>query len=404
MRILYAVTGAEIGGAVRHVMSLIRSNVKDGHVVGLVAAPEPFLISEARNIGVHVFANRFFVREVQFHNDIRALWPVLRAISKFKPDIVSAHSTKAGYAARLVCAIARKPIVFTAHGWAFADGRRQRQRFFLRLAERVAAACTDRIICVSRNDLSLAEKFRVTAHEKLALIRNGVDPAPYCSADGASVRTELGLGKALVVTMVGRLAPPKDPLTLLRAAQILRGEFRILIVGDGELRDKVEEFIHDYQLESRVILAGQRLDIPEILAASDVFVLSSHWEGLPLAVIEAEMAALPVVASSVGGTRELVQESVSGFTVPADNPQALAERIQELLNDNSLRQRLGAAAREKALRDFALDRMLRETQLIYEDVLKSRLGHGRGHRTDRECCPCSESRDLSRARDGRNRI
>jgi glycosyltransferase involved in cell wall biosynthesis len=385
VKILYAVTAASFGGAVRHVIGLMSADVESGHRVGLVAAPEPFLMSEARRLGVQVFPARHFVQRVRLHDDFRALWSVFRAVRRFDPDVVSAHSTKAGYAARLVCAVLRKPVVFTAHGWAFTDGRSRWQRSLLALAERAAAWGTARIICVSRHDLALALEFRVAIPAKLKLIHNGVDPTPFTAAVGGGVRARLGLGEATVITMVGRLSPPKDPLTLLRACTLLRADsgVRVLFAGDGDLRRKAEEFVAENKLTGEVTFLGETRDVPQVLAASDIFVLPSRWEGLPLAVIEAQMAGRPVVAAAVGGMADLVEDGVTGFLVPPSNPGALAKAIQTLLDDPALRRRLGTSARARALREFTAERMLRETNQVLKDVMEDRRGRHRRARVNR---------------------
>ncbi|MFH1087702.1 MAG: glycosyltransferase family 4 protein [Chloroflexota bacterium] len=373
MRILYSVTGAVFGGAVAHVLGLMRADIAAGHTVGLVAAPELRLMSEARDIGVEVFPNPYFIRSVQLHNDLRALWPVFQAVRRFNPDIISAHSTKAGYAARLVGAVLRKPVVFTAHGWPFADGRSLWQRWLLSLAEWLAARATAAIICVSAYDRRLALKFKVAPPEKLVLIHNGVDSAPFLGAKGEQVRREFGLGEVPVLAMVGRLAPQKDPLTLLEACKLLKADFRLMIVGDGELRGQMEEFVALNDLRDKVTLTGERHDIPAIMAASDILVLSSRWEGLPLVIIEAGFIGLPVVAAGVGGVPELIEDGVTGFIVPPRDPKALAGAIWKLLGDAELRRRFGTASREKALRQFTFDRMLTKTRRLYEDILRKAI-------------------------------
>ncbi len=372
MKILYCVTGAKFGGAVAHVLSLMRAAVDAGHSVALVAAPEPRLMSEARAIGVQVFPNPHFVFRVQPLHDIQALWPVLQAARKFNPDIISAHSTKAGYAARFAGALLGKKVVFTVHGWPFTEGRGSWLKCLLVFAEWLAAFMTTAIICVSAHDRDLALKYKVAPRHKLVLIHNGVDPAPLLEAKGEKIRREFGLGKMPVLVMVGRLTPAKDPLTLLEACRLLDTEFKLLVVGDGELRVKAEDFVARNNLSDKVIFTGERNDIPEILAASDILLLDSRWEGLPLIIIEAAMAGLPVITSGVGGIPEIVEDGVTGLIIPPRNPQALADAIRKLLSDAALRRRFGSAARKKALREFTLERMLTKTFQLYKDILKKK--------------------------------
>ena len=372
MKILFVVTAAEFGGASRHVLALSGHLLGKGCKVGIVAAPEPRLMREAKRLGAQVFPNRYFVRPTQLQNDIRALGPVWRALRKFQPDLVSAHSTKAGYAARLLCTLLGvKPVLFTAHGWAFTEGRSEGARRWLARAERLAARVTSKIICVSEHDRELALRFRVGKPEQLVTVHNGMDPSLFLAARGHRVRSELGLGRAPVITYAGRLAPPKDPLTLLRACRMLPGDFRVLLVGEGELRNSVREYAQRNGLGSKVVLLGEREDVPEILAASDVFVLPSDWEGLPRSIIEAMMAGLPVAATRVGGVPELVEDGVTGYLVPPQDSHALAAALQSLLVDPGLRQRLGEAGRKRALEHFSLAETIRRTQKVYEAVLKT---------------------------------
>jgi len=368
MKILYVITGAEFGGAPLHVLQLAEYMLKQGHEVGLVTAPEPRMMQKAKALGVKIFPNPHFVRPVKLWKDLCALWPTFKAIKAFNPDFVHAHSTKAGYAARFACAVLRKPVIFTAHGWAFTEGRSALKRKFLSWAERLAAKVTKKVICVSEHDRELALSWKVAKPEQLTVVHNGIDPQPFLEANGASLRRDLGLEMVPVLAFVGRLAPQKNPITLLEAVKKLT-EGIVLMVGDGELRSQVEEYIGRHGLEERLRLLGQRGDIPQILAASDIFVLSSDWEGLPYTIIEAMMSGLPVVATRVGGVPELVENGVTGFIVPPKNPQALAKGLQRLLDDPELRHRMGQLGREKALREFTLDRMLRETERVYEEVL-----------------------------------
>ncbi|MCK4356192.1 glycosyltransferase [Candidatus Bipolaricaulota bacterium] len=209
---------------------------------------------------------------------------------------------------------------------------------------------------------------RVAPPEKLVVVRNGIDPMPFLQASGTGVQREPKLEVEPVLIFLGRLAPQKDLLTLLKAFERIPVG-RLVLVGEGPSRSQVEQSVERTGLNDRVTMLGARTDIPELLAASDLFVLPSRWEGLPLTIIEAMMAGLPVVASHVGGVAELVEDGVTGFLVPSEAPAALAEALRKLLEDSELRKRMGKAGREKALQDFTLDRMLAETKKEYDEVL-----------------------------------
>lgn len=364
MRILYVVTSAGFGGASMNVLLLMKYMVKEGHKVGLVSANERRLITEAKKLGVEVFVNPYFVRRLHPLNDLRAFIPVYKAIKEFKPDLIHAHSTKAGLIVRFWSALLNvKPVIFTAHGWAFTEGRKYWKRWLLAKIEKIAGIATTKIICVSNHDKELALKFKVAPPDKLTVVYNGVGPEQFLGKQKNKANQEV------VVTYVGRFAPPKDLTTLLEAVKSLDG-VKVLMVGDGELRSGVEKHILKNGLSEKVFLLGEREDVPEILSNSDIFILPSRWEGLPFTIIEAMMAGLPVVASKVGGVPELVDEGITGFLVPPGDHLSLAQAIKKLADDKNLRERMGKAGQEKALRLFTVERMLNETVKVYEEVLK----------------------------------
>lgn len=359
------VTSAGFGGASMHVLQLMKYMVDKGYEVGLVSAPEPRLIKEAQQLGVRVFQNPYFVRRLNFIKDIKAFYPVYKAIKLFNPDLIHAHSSKAGLIARFWSAILNvKPIIFTAHGWAFTEGRKFWKRWILAQIERIFAKVTTKIICVSEHDKKLAIKFKVAPPEKLVVIHNGIDVTLF-----QNVRKSQVYKDKLVITFVGRLAPPKDLFLLVDVAENIDNA-KFWIVGDGELKEKVQKYIYKKGLADKIILLGERYDIPEILSQSDIFVLPSRWEGLPLTIIEAMMAGLPVVASNVGGVSELVEDSVNGFLVAPGDVVGFTKVLQILVEDETLRKKMGETGREKAIREFNLEKMLSKTMEVYYEVLK----------------------------------
>jgi len=370
-RVLLLVTLAEWGGA-QHIVSRLARCFDARYTLSVACAPDGELVTRLLDQGIRVVTIPEFVRNPHPWRDVLALWRLLRIMRRERFDLVHAHGTKAGLLGRLAARIAHVPVVlFTAHGWAFTEGRADWKRRLLALVERVAARWSTRIVCVSAHDRRLAQEFGVGGQTQLVVIRNGINALPPPRGDGDAVRRSLGVKEPPLIVSVGRLASQKDPMTLLRAAQRLTAG-TVMLVGDGPLRAAADRFVREHGLQDRVVMPGMRTDVARILGVADVFALASRWEGLPLAIIEAMMAGLPVVATRVGGVPELVDDGVTGLIVPPGDSDALASALKRLMGDPELRRRMGQAGRERALRYFAEDRMTSETEKLYEDLLAVR--------------------------------
>jgi sugar transferase (PEP-CTERM/EpsH1 system associated) len=238
----------------------------------------------------------------------------------------------------------------------------------------------DRFVAVSR-DLQrwLVEDVRLPAR-KVITIQNGVDVSRFGIGSSAEARQRLGIsGDRLVIGTVGRLDPVKDQAGLIEAFSRLRGkhsEALLVIVGDGPCREPLAELTARLGLQDRVLLLGERRDIPEILMALDVFVLPSVAEGMSNTVLEAMASGLPVVATRVGGSPELVEEGLTGRLVAPLDPTALAGAIDGYLEDTHLRVLHGKASRQRAVEHFDLHRMARAYADLYTSVLGKRIEGG----------------------------
>lgn len=376
-KVLLLVTLSDWGGGAQHVVYMVSSHLRQAYDITVACAPGGLLIERLRSEEIRVVEIPELVRLINPLCDLCVLLKLYRWIRREHFDVVHTHSTKAGFLGRLAARLAGVPVVlFTAHGWAFTEGRAYWKCWLLAKIEHLVARFTTKIVCVSRYDQELALKFGVADPKKLVVVHNGIDPQRFVQANGSMVKEELGLEAIPVVTCVGRFAYQKDHLTLLKTFQKL-SNCKLILVGDGPLRPRVEAFVLRNRLQGQVIIAGERQDIPQILAASDIFVLSSRWEGLPLTIIEAMMAGLPVVATRVGGVPELVEHGRTGLLVSAGNITMLAEALRQLLRDKALRQEMGKAGRKRALERFSLNRMLQETTNVYQEVIGPRPGEKR---------------------------
>ncbi len=240
------------------------------------------------------------------------------------------------------------------------------------------SGAVDRLICVSAGVGASFLAIGVPA-EKLRIVRNGIAPLPSRSratVDRATVRARLGLPTAArLVLTVGRLDEQKGHRTLLGAAPtVLRGapDVRFLWVGRGPLEDELRAHLRARDLEERVQVLGRRDDVPDVLAAADLFVLPSRFEGLPLAALEAMRAGLPVVGTRVCGIDEVVRDGQTGRLVPPLDAAALASAILEALGDPRRAACWGRAGRVLVARAFGAARMARETAAIYDELLGRR--------------------------------
>jgi glycosyltransferase involved in cell wall biosynthesis len=354
------ITLAEIGGAQSYVAALLPALTRDFDVTVAAHGAGPLRGAAAAN-GVRFLPLANVRRPISPLRDLAGLVELVRLLRRERPDVLHANSSKAGILGRLAATLTGVPIrIFTVHGWAFSAHPGVASRLYL-WADRLMRPLTTVTICVSEYSRASGLKARTCTTERTAVIPNAVEIPP------ASARSDRD---PPVLVAVGRLKPPKDSLTLVRALALLRpGAGRALIVGDGPDRAELEAEIRRLEIGDRVQLLGERRDVLELLADADVFVLSSVSEGLPVSVLEAMAAGLPVVGSRVGGVPELVVEGETGLLVEPGDPDKLAAAIDRLLADPELRRRLGHAGRARAQGRFALESFRRAHVELYSREL-----------------------------------
>jgi glycosyltransferase involved in cell wall biosynthesis len=377
INLLYVVTKLELGGAQRHVLSLIRGLDKEKYRVFLFTSAKGLLINEASSIeGLSVKKSGFLERPVNPFKDILALVELYSFIRKHKIVIVHTHSSKAGILGRLAAGFAGAPVILhTVHGWSFHDFQPVVVRWFYVLCEKLCARFTDRIIVVSVFDREKGLKAGVGKNEQYRLVRYGIDVMDFRVRNRRfRMRESLGLSNSdLVVGMVACFKPQKAPLDFIDLASLVRKDFpevKFLLVGDGRLSGKIFRRIKQLGIGRNIILTGWRRDIPMILSGLDVFVLTSLWEGLPISVLEAMAASLPLVATNTGGIREVVVNGENGYLVEPRDIHSMHRRLAELLSDSRKRSSLaGRAAEDAGSEEFSTGGMLKRVFGIYDSLL-----------------------------------
>jgi glycosyltransferase involved in cell wall biosynthesis len=367
MKIAYLITRAdEVGGAQVHVRDLSSALRAAGHEVTVIAGRAGTLSEQLDRLGVPFRCVPALVREVGAWREAVALSRLRALLREVRPDLVSTHSSKAGWLGRLAACTIGVPALFTAHGWAFTDGVPEPARRIYTLAERVAAPLAERIITVSEYDRTLAIERRIALPRKIIRIHNGVH-------DHAERSPVTSRGEHSRIVMTGRFSAQKDHAGLFRALAPLRDmKWRLDLLGDGPSRAEAVALARSLGIADRVRFLGTRDDVREVLRGADIFALISNWEGLPRSILEAMSTGLPVVATDTGGVSEAVRDGTTGFLVPRRDDALLTARLRLLLTTPDLRRSLGAAGRRSYEQQFRFERMLERTVAVYEQVLARR--------------------------------
>jgi glycosyltransferase involved in cell wall biosynthesis len=353
--VLLVCTNADLAGAPLYVRELARALRARGFEVNAAFGEEGPVAESLRAQGVDCHLIPDMRSDMRFWRDARSIVAMRRLVRDLGPSVVHAHSAKAGMVARLACRPLGTPLVYTVHGWGFGPGRPMARGAVLWAIELLLTRYTDHYVVVSNFDGRLATHRLGIRAETLTVVHNGL---PDCveRARPASSR---------VVAMVARDAFPKDYPTLFRAAAGLDAE--VWCIGRGT---DAPGFVESARAVlggrvDRIRFLGERTDVAALLSRAGVFVLSSRFEGLPLSVLEAMRAGLPVLASDVGGIPELVATDVNGYLFPPGSALELEGLLRRLLDDPALRERLGNAGRQSFERHFALDATVEATIRTY---------------------------------------
>ena len=358
-RLVLLVTLAETGGAQTYVNELVKGLAGEYDVT--VGSHGPGPLREATAAAGADFVALRHVRRPVSPRDLLGVVELTLLLRRLRPQIVHASSSKAGVLGRIAARLAGVPVrVFTVHGWASSAHAGIPSRLY-GLAERAVRPLTTATICVSESERAAGIAASACDARRTLVIHTGIDAT-------SRPRARPGEGVPAIVS-VGRFQAPKDAISLVRALALLVGEHRAALVGDGPERAAAVAEARRLGVEEAVVFEGERDDVPEILASSHIFVLSSRSEALPVSILEAMAAGLPVVATRVGGVPELVVDGETGLLVAAGDARALADALQRLVDDPDLRVRLGAAGRARVEEQFRLDSFLEAHKDLYGRAL-----------------------------------
>jgi len=358
MKILYGITKSNFGGAQRYVFDLATAARKQGHDVAVLCGGNGPLVQKLERENIRVIAIPGFGRDMDLLNDAPRLLFIIRVLWHEKPDVFHINSAKMGgagiFSGRL---LGIKKIIFTAHGWAFNEPRPYWQKTLIKFFSWLTILCAHKTICVSEGAKRYVSHWPFIKN-KLVVIHNGLETFDLAKRDD----------QMFTVGAISELHKIKGLDILLTAWSNFskNRNGRLVIVGEGEERLNLENMAKNLDISDSVTFKGFVENARFLLSNFDIFCLPSRSEAMPYALLEAGLAGLPVIATSVGGIPEIIENGANGVLVPVENPEVLFSTLVLLAEDENLRRRLGTNLRSSIQENFSFEKMVEKTLHLYQ--------------------------------------
>ncbi len=355
MKIVQFVTRSDtIGGAQKYILDTSRQFKNDGHEVTVISGGDGVFGTEVKNYGLNYIGLDSIVRDVSLFVDIKGIISFRREIKLLKPDVVIIHSAKAGLVGRVALTLYKSKKIFIAHGWSHIRTSSTLGKLLYGGIEKFLSFLCDRIICISKQDLKFANDTLMIAKNKTCLLYSGVKE----SFSSRSV-SENNICNLLTVT---RFQDPKDFNTLLSAlnrVHKVRSDWVLTVLGDGQDLEYYQRKTAKLGLLNNIRFLGFKENLDNFYKSSDLVILISKSEGLPLSLIEAMSHGKPILASNVGGVSELIDDGITGFLVPPSDPNALSKTLFNVLNKTKKElTTIGDSSYAKYKEQFTFDEMV----------------------------------------------
>jgi glycosyltransferase involved in cell wall biosynthesis len=377
IRMLHIITRLVRGGADENTLYTVRGLDKQRYVVDLAVGQGSELesLGVLDDVGVHVIPE--LVRDPHPWNDLVALAKLAMLIRRGRYQIIHTHTAKAGFLGRLAAAMVGAPIIIhTVHGVTFHAHLPPALRGFYLLLERIAARFTHQFVAVGEDVRSIYVSSGIGADQAYETIYSGMPLREYLAAgrmgedERQTLRAELGFEpRHRVVLMAARLEERKGHTYLFEAVQRLKADhpdLRVLLLGEGHYRPALEAQCRVLGIDDRVQFLGFRSDLPRVLAAADISVLTSLWEGLPRVLVQSAAAGKPIVTFDVEGAWEVVRDGRNGFVVPSRDVDTFTQRLEVLLRDRARARAFGLAGPEHVGEQWAVETMLERLDDLYQ--------------------------------------
>lgn len=375
MKILYLITKSNWGGAQRHVFDLATNMKEKGHDVAVALGGDGTLRVKLEAAGIYTHSIAALGRDISAGKDAGSFKEIFSIIRHRRPDILHVHSPKAaGLGALAGRLLGVKSIIYTVHGWTFNESRPWHERLLIIFFSWITMMLCRTTILLSEREHLQAARFP-WVKDKLRLIQLGIKIPVFISIDGAkqAIAKIIGMdnvefNKKIIVGTIAELHPNKGLTYLINAFSTVVAQYPqaiLIIIGDGQELTSLHMLIKESKLESNIFLAGYMENAAEYLKALSIFVLPSIKEGLPYTILEAGAASLPVIATTVGGIPEIIDDMRSGVLVQPKNIRELAHAIAFMIEHPDERRTYGSTLKEKVLKEFSIEKMVSKVEELY---------------------------------------
>ncbi|MFA4931071.1 MAG: glycosyltransferase family 4 protein [Patescibacteria group bacterium] len=363
-KILYLLTTDDWGGAQQYVADLAVHFHRQGCAISVAFGQvdsKHKLIDILKQHQINYLIIPHLRRDINPIKDLLALWEIFKLIRQNDFDIVHANSSKAGFTGRLAAWVAGvEKIFYTAHGWVFNEQIHPLQKIFFQFLEKIAALFSTRIFCLSPSEYQLAISKNIIPAAKLSIVSLGVDLDDIKKDSQTPNQFSHSLAAwrehYQIIGTVGNFYPTKNTTLLIKIAHELinieHQPYRLVIIGDGGERPRIESLINQYQLQKHILLTGQINHPASLMRYFDLFVLPSTKEGLPYTILEAGALGLPVVASHVGGIGSIIDNGQNGLLIDNINVKSFVTAINQILSHKNRAKWLGQNLRQRVKTQF----------------------------------------------------
>ena len=370
IRILHIAQAA--GGVDRYIRMLLKYLDKE-KFENILVCSQDFREEDYKNL-VDFFEQVKMDRAIG-SNDLKAIGEVRRLIKRYNPDIVYAHSSKAGAIARVADIGLKNHCLYNPHGWAFNMRCSAKKKAMYTAIEKIAAPFCDKIICISDAEKQSALDKKICREDKLQVIFNGVDIEAYENGiHGTVKRKDLNIPEdAFVVGMVGRISPQKAPDIFIKMAKHVKDKVsnaHFIIVGNGDQETEIKKYAKDNDFLDSLHITGWVDNPMSYVELFDVACLLSRWEGFGLVLPEYMMARKPIVASRVDAIPNIICDGENGLLVEMDDVVGASTAVLKLYLNNSLKSKLIDEGLKTVYKKFDVQRMTRETEKMFEEVTR----------------------------------